>query len=62
MNKQDFHIPFLHGLVIVAAFTLVSMGIAHYFIHDHFHPIIHSGTFTSSSFEQSVPTQDNQGF
>lgn len=58
MNKEDFHIPFLQGLVIVAAFTLVSMAFAHYFINEHFHPIIHSGTFTSSSFEHSVPTQE----
>jgi hypothetical protein len=58
MNKDDFHIPFLQGLVIIAAFTLVSMGIAHYFIHEHFHPIIHSGTFTSSIFHSTTDNQD----
>lgn len=58
MNKEDFHIPFLQGLVIVAAFTLVSMAFAHYFIHEHFHPIIHSGTFTSSIFHTDTDSQD----
>lgn len=57
MNKDDFHIPFLQGLVIIAAFTLVSMGIAHYFINEHFHPIIHSGTFTSSIFHSGTDSQ-----
>ena len=58
MNKYDFHIPFLHSLVIIAAFTLVSMAISHYFINEHFHPIIHSGTFTSSIFHSGTDSQD----
>lgn len=53
MNKQDFHIPFLHSLVIIAAFTIISMGIARYYINRHFHPTILSPVFTTSSFDPS---------
>ena len=53
MNKQDFRIPFLHSLVIIAAFTLVSMGIARIYINEYFHPTIPSPTFTTSSFDST---------
>lgn len=48
MNKDDFHIPFLHGMIVVAIVTVVSMAFAHYFINDRYFPSQKSTIFTSS--------------
>jgi len=58
MNKYDFHIPFLHSLVIIGAFTLVSMGIARFYITTYFNNTIPSPTFTTSSFDSATNTSD----
>lgn len=62
MNKYDFHIPFLHSLVIIAAFTLVSMGIARFYINGYFHSTTSSPTFTTSSFDSTTNHTDWNGF
>ena len=53
MNKYDFHIPFLHSLVVIAAFTLISMAFAHIYINEHFKPVVNTPTFTSQNFQSS---------
>lgn len=53
MNKDDFHIPFLHGMIVVAIVTVVSMAFAHYFISDRYFPLQKSTIFTSSESQFS---------
>lgn len=36
--KDDFHIPFLHGMIVIAIVTVVSMVFAHHFISDKYFP------------------------
>jgi hypothetical protein len=39
MNKQDFHIPFIHSMVIIATVTLVAMVSSRYFVENYiFYP------------------------
>lgn len=48
MKNDEFHIPFLHSLVIVAVVTVVSMVSAHFFIHNSFSTPYDSPQYTSS--------------
>lgn len=57
MNKDDFHIPFLHGMIVVAIVTIVSMAFAHFFISDRYFPIQKSTIFTSSESHYSSERQ-----
>ena len=61
MSKNNqFHIPFLKSLIVVALVTLVSMGFAHYFISERFFPPSNSSVFTSSqSQNESEQTKDD---
>lgn len=36
MNKYDFHIPFLHSMVIIGAVTLVSMASARFLVERYY--------------------------
>lgn len=47
MNSNDFHIPFIKSLLIVAVVTLVSMGTARYFINNSFSSTLNTPNFTS---------------
>ncbi len=49
MKNSEFHIPFLKSLVAIAAFTLVSMISAHYFIYKSFSQAQNPPEYTSSS-------------
>lgn len=53
MNKQDFHIPFLHSMVIIAAVTLVAMASSRYFVERYYLNKISTPVFTSASSELS---------
>ena len=33
MENDDFHIPFLHSLIFIVSFTILSMIVAHNIIH-----------------------------
>lgn len=57
MKDDDFHIPFLHGMIVVAIVTVVSMAFAHFFISDRYFPLQKSATFTS---QQSQFSQEPQ--
>lgn len=52
--NTEFHIPFIKSLAVVALVTIVSMGIAHYFISDRFFGPSKSPIFTSSKSQISV--------
>lgn len=49
MKNDQFHIPFLKSLVTIAAFTIVSMISAHYFIYKSFSTAPNTPEYTSSS-------------
>lgn len=51
MKNDEFHIPFLHGMVVVAVVTIVSMIFAHHFIHQAYFPASKTSTFTSNNSE-----------
>lgn len=38
MKDNDFHIPFINGMIVVAIVTVVSMVFAHHFISDKYFP------------------------
>ena len=57
MNKEDFHIPFLHGMIVVAIVTVVSMAFAHFFINDTYFPLQKTTIFTSSESQYSSEQQ-----
>lgn len=48
-KNNDFHIPFIKSLVVIAAVTLVSMASAHYFIYKSFSTAPNAPEYTSSS-------------
>jgi len=53
-KNNDFHVPFIKSLVIIAAVTLVSMVSAHYFIYKSFSTAPNSQEYTSgSSYNQA---------
>jgi hypothetical protein len=53
MNKQDFHIPFLHSMVIIAAVTLVAMASSRYFVDKYLIIPQKSQEFTSAPLDYS---------
>lgn len=57
MNKEDFHIPFLHGMVVVAVVTVVSMVFAHIFITNTYIPLQKTSSFTSQESQYSSEPQ-----
>ncbi|MFM7796293.1 MAG: hypothetical protein ACKO7N_05955 [Candidatus Nitrosotenuis sp.] len=59
MNKDDFHIPFLHGMVVVAIVTVVSMVFSNFFINNTYFPIQKTPNFTSlqSDLSSESPQQ-----
>jgi len=48
MNNQEFHIPFIKSLMVVAAVTIVSMVFAHYYIPKLYDSYQNSQEYTSS--------------
>jgi len=57
MKDDDFHIPFLHGMIVVAIVTVVSMVFAHHFISDKYFPNQKSSNFTSAQSQYSVESE-----
>lgn len=57
MNKDDFHIPFLHGMVIVAIVTVISMVTARYFITESLSAPQNTTIFTSQESQYSSEPQ-----
>jgi hypothetical protein len=49
MNKYDFHIPFLHSMVIIAAVTLVAMASSRYFVERYYYNTIKTPIFTTQN-------------
>lgn len=54
MKNDEFHIPFLHGMIVVAIVTIVSMIFAHHFISERYFPSQKSSQFTSSKSQYST--------
>jgi hypothetical protein len=48
MKKNQFHIPFIKSLFIIAFVTIVSMASAHYFIYKSFSQAPNTPEYTSS--------------
>lgn len=48
MNNQEFHIPFIKSLMVVAAVTIVSMVFAHHYIPKLYNSYHNSQEYTSS--------------
>ena len=61
MNENnEFHIPFIKSLFLVAAVTLISLGTARYFISNRFFGPSNTQVFTSSqSQNESEQTKDD---
>lgn len=53
MKNDEFHIPFLHGMLVIAIVTVVSMAFAHHFISDKYFPSQKSSHFTSAQSQFS---------
>lgn len=53
MKNDEFHIPFLHGMIAVALVTVVSMAFAHYFIKNSYSSLQKSASFTSQESHYS---------
>jgi hypothetical protein len=49
MNKYDFHIPFIHGMVIVGAVTLVSMASARFLVEKYYYSTYKTPIFTTQN-------------
>ena len=49
MTNNEFHVPFLKSLVIIASVTLVSMVFAHYYIPKLYDSYKNPQEYTSSS-------------
>ncbi len=47
MNNQEFHIPFIKSLMVVAAVTIVSMVFAHHYIPKLYDSYQNSQEYTS---------------
>ena len=58
MKDDDFHIPFLHGLIFVAIVTIVSMTFAHHFINYRYFPVFKSSSFTSQESQISTESRE----
>lgn len=57
MKNDQFHIPFIKSLVIVAAATIVSMSLAHYFISPKFFSDTKTPSFTSQKSQYSIESR-----
>ena len=49
MTNDEFHVPFIKSLMIVAAVTIVSMTFAHYYIPKLYDSYQNPQEYTSSS-------------
>ena len=58
MKNDEFHIPFLHGMIVVAAVTIVSMVFANHFISYRYFPIFKSSSFTSQESQNSTESRE----
>jgi hypothetical protein len=54
MSKEDFHIPFLQSMVIIASVTLVSMVLSRIFIEKYLFIPQKSQEFTSAPLDYST--------
>ena len=48
MNKEDFHIPFLHSMILIGAVTLVSVFSSRFFVERYYFSHNKSLEFTSA--------------
>lgn len=53
MKDEEFHIPFIKDLIFIAIVTIVSVGIARFFISDSYLPLQNHTIFTSSQSDIS---------
>lgn len=58
MKDDDFHIPFLHGMIVVAIVTVVSMVFSHHFINVYYNSLEKNTIFTSQE-SQSEPNRSH---
>ena len=60
MTNDEFHVPFIKNLILIASFTLVSIVLAHYYIHKSFSKTLNTlntPQYTSSQPYDAVKTQ-----
>jgi len=51
MKNTEFHIPFIHSMVIIVAVTLVAMVSSRYFVENYLYKHTSTPIFTSASSE-----------
>ena len=56
MKNEEFHVPFIKSLIVVAAVTVVSMTFAHYYIPKLYYSYQNSQEYTSSQSYNSAKT------
>lgn len=54
MKKEEFHVPFINSLLMIACVTLVSMGIAHFIVSEYILSPSKPMVFTSHQSQTSV--------
>lgn len=58
MNNEEFHIPFIKSLMVVAAITIVSMVFAHHYIPKLYKSYQNSQEYTSSPSYNTAKAAD----
>lgn len=53
ITKNEFHIPFIHSMIIIGAVTLVAMASSRYFVEKYLYPSYNNSIFTSAQSEFS---------
>lgn len=59
MKNEEFNIPFIKDLIFIAMVTIVSAGIARFFISNSYLPLQNTTIFTSSQSDISQDTSSN---
>lgn len=58
MKNDELHIPFLHGMIVVAIVTVVSMVFAQHFISNRYFPVFKSSSFTSQESQITIESRE----
>lgn len=53
MKNNEFHIPFIHSMIIIGAVTLVAMASSRYFVEKYLYKNVSTPIFTSAKSELS---------
>lgn len=56
MKNEEFHVPFIKSLIVVAAVTIVSMAFAHHYIPKLYNSHQNTPEYTSSQSYNSAKT------